>query len=129
MNIEDENIKLRPIDYSDTELIVKWRNNPTVRDKFVFRDTFTKEMHNNWLDTKVKNGEVVQYIIIEKKSNKPIGSVYYRDINYNNKSAEFGIFIGEDFARGKGYGSETARLFINYGFEQLKLHRIFFFFF
>lgn len=72
--------------------------------------------------------EVVQYII-EKKTecggSKAIGSVYYRNIDKKNKSAEYGIFIGEDNSRGKGYGSETAHLFIKFGFEKLKLHRIY----
>ena len=41
-----------------------------------------------------------------------------------NHSAEYGIFIGEETARGKGFGTETARLFTEFGFAQLHLHRI-----
>ena len=47
------------------------------------------------------------------------------DIDTNNKKAEFGIFIGEDLARGKGIGTESTILTIKYGFEELKLHKIF----
>ena len=54
MNIKGRKVLLRPIDYSDTDLIVKWRNNPKVRDKFVFRDIFTEEMHVNWMNDRVK---------------------------------------------------------------------------
>lgn len=117
-------IVLRPIQKADTELIVKWRNNPNVQRNFIFRDTFTKEMHENWMDTKVARGEVVQYIIENKEDGRPVGSVYFRDIDRINNSAEYGIFIGEDEARGKGYGSETAHLFSSFGFKKLGLHRI-----
>ena len=55
---------------------------------------------------------------------KPVGSVYYRDIDPHNRSAEYGIFIGEESARGKGLGTETARLFTDFGFAGLHLHRI-----
>lgn len=119
-----EKVTLRPITKNDTGFIVKWRNNQSVRENFIFQEPFTPEMHNHWLDTKVKNGEVVQYIIEEKQSNVPVGSVYFRDIDRANRSAEYGIFIGEAKARGKGYGSETARLFCEFGFQKLGLHRI-----
>ena len=42
-----------------------------------------------------------------------------------NKKAEFGIFIGEDSARGRGIGSESVKLTIKYAFEELKLHKVF----
>ena len=79
------------------------------RANFIFRQTFTPEMHRSWLATKVATGQVVQYIIIDKADDKPIGSVYYRDIDNHNRSAEYGIFIGEESARGKGLGTETAK--------------------
>ncbi len=122
--ITGKNIILRPITLDDTDLIVKWRNNPSVVQNFIFREKFTKEMHENWMRTKVESGQVIQYIVEEKKSGRPIGSVYFRDVNENYNSAEFGIFIGEDDARGKGYGKEITSLFVRYGLESLGLHRI-----
>lgn len=119
-----EKVILRPITLEDTPLIVKWRNTGSVRKNFIFRETFTEEMHNRWMRTKVASGEVVQYIIIDKSEGKPVGSVYYRDVDAKNSSAEYGIFIGEESARGKGLGSETAKLFVKFGFDCLKLHRI-----
>ena len=119
-----KNLILRPITLDDTDLIVKWRNNPSVVQNFIFREKFTKEMHENWMHSKVETGQVIQYIVEEKKAGRPIGSVYFRDVNENYDSAEFGIFIGEDDARGKGYGKEMTSLFVRYGFESLGLHRI-----
>ena len=83
---------------------------------FIFRQTFTPEMHRSWLATKVATGQVVQYIILDNADGKPVGSVYYRDIDNHNRSAEYGIFIGEESARGRGLGTETARLFTDFGF-------------
>ena len=122
--IEGEKLILRPITREDTPLIVKWRNTESVRQNFIFRETFTEEMHNHWLDTKVASGEVVQYIIIDRGNGQPVGSVYFRDISEKNRSAEYGIFIGEEAARGKGLGTETTKLFIGFGFRTLGLHRI-----
>lgn len=119
-----EKVILRPITDADTDSIVRWRNTPSVRNNFIFRQTFTPEMHRNWLKTKVEPGLVVQYIIEDKAAGTPVGSVYYRDIDHDFNSAEYGIFIGEESARGKGFGTETARLFTEFGFATLGLHRI-----
>ena len=122
--LEGAAVRLRPIADADTDLIVKWRNTPSVVQNFIFRQTFTPEMHRSWLATKVATGQVVQYIIIDKADDKPVGSVYYRDIANHNRSAEYGIFIGEESARGKGLGTETAKLFTDFGFAELQLQRI-----
>ena len=84
-------------------------NNKNVQHNFVFQEVFTNEMHENWRHTKIASGEVVQYIIVSKEENFPIGSIYFRDIDEKNHSAEYEIFIGEDSARGKVYGSEVFR--------------------
>lgn len=122
--IVGEKVILKQIDDSYTSLIVKWRNNPSVIKNFIFRKPLTVEMHQSWLKNKVDTGEVVQYIIIEKLTNRSIGSVYFRDIDKVNNSAEFGIFIGEDDCKGNGYGSEAVKLFVEFGLKTLKLHRI-----
>ena len=119
-----EKVVLRPITDADTDNIVRWRNTPSVRDNFIFRQTFTPEMHRNWLKTKVATGEVVQYIIVDKAADTAVGSVYYRDVDRTFNSAEYGIFVGEESARGKGFGTETARLFTDFGFAGLHLHRV-----
>ena len=114
MTVSGKLVNLRPINENDTDLIVKWRKNPSVRENFIFRELFSPEMHQKWLENKVFTGEVIQYII-EDKTGLPVGSVYFRDIDRQNESAEYGIFIGENSARGKGFGSETAILFTDYG--------------
>ncbi len=47
-----------------------------------------------------------------------------RDIDRVHKKAEYGIFIGEKDALGKGYGTQAARIIIHYAFEQLGLHKL-----
>lgn len=123
-DITGTKVYLRPIQLSDTSNIVRWRNMPHVSHNFIFQEPFTPEMHTRWMETKVFSGEVIQYIIKDLESGQDVGSVYLRDINWVHRTAEYGIFIGEDSARGKGIGSETARLFTQYGLQELKLHRI-----
>lgn len=121
-----EKVSLRKITLEDTDLIVKWRNNERVRNNFVFKEVFTKEMHENWFKTRIMTGDVEQFIICENDNdNKPVGSVYFRDIDRDEMSAEYGIFIGEDDAISKGYGNETAVLALTYAKESIGLKRVF----
>ena len=123
MILEGKNIYLRPMTGEDTDLIVKWRNEDFVRKNFIYQKPFTREGHLNWVETMVKTGKVVQFIICTNE-NKPVGSVYLRDIGGTHRKAEYGIFIGEREALSKGYGTEAAKLMIRYAFEERKLHKL-----
>lgn len=122
--IEGKKIFLRPIDGGDTERIVAWRNQERVRKNFIYQKPFTKESHEEWMRTQVQTGHVAQFIICEKDTGRPVGSVYFRDIDRENKKAEYGIFIGEADAAGRGIGTETARLAVSYARDVLKLHKL-----
>lgn len=122
--ITGDKLVIKPISSEHTSMIVKWRNNLNVRSNFIFQEPFTEEMHNAWLKNKVEQGDVVQFIVYTKENDIPIGSVYLRDIDRVHQKAEFGIFIGEDIARGKGYGTEATKLLCQYGFKKLGLHKI-----
>ncbi len=122
---EKNNVYLKPIDEGDTDLIIKWRNSPKVKENFIFQKQITKEMHHKWLKDQVYTGKTVQFIIVEENTNKPLGSIYLRDIDKLNMHAELGIFIGEDNCRGKGYGKQSIAQILKYGFTQLKLNKIF----
>ena len=125
MLVKGEKISLRKMTSDDTDKIVKWRNNPRVRNNFMYREVFTPATHENWIKKKVQTGEVVQMIICENNNNdRPVGSVYFRDIDNENHTAEYGIFIGEDDAIGKGYGNETAVLATGYAKEVMKLKTV-----
>lgn len=122
---ETTGIYLRMMTREDTDLIVAWRNSDAVRKNFIYQELFTRESHENWIRTKVETGQVVQMIICDMATDTPLGSVYIRDIDRQHGKAEYGIFIGEEAARGRGVGTATAKLMLRYCFEEEKLHRVY----
>lgn len=122
--LEGETIKLRLMEKEDTDYIVKWRNEDFVRKNFIYRGPFTREGHERWIREMIETGRVVQFIICERENGQPVGSVYLRDIDPVHHKAEYGVFIGEEKALGKGYGTQAAGLMVQYAFEQLKLHKV-----
>lgn len=122
---ESAGIYLRLMTGEDTDKIVAWRNSDGVRKNFIYQELFTRESHENWIRNMVNTGKVVQMIICELRTDRPLGSVYIRDIDRNHNKAEYGIFIGETDARGRGIGTATAKLMLRYCFEEEGLHRVY----
>lgn len=118
-------IYLRLMTYEDTDLIVAWRNSDAVRKNFIYQELFTRQGHEGWIRNMVETGKVVQTIICDIAGDRPLGSVYIRDIDRQHNKAEYGIFIGEEEARGRGIGTAAAKLMLRYCFEEEKLHRIY----
>ena len=118
-------IYLRLMTEEDTDRIVAWRNKDAVRRNFIYQEPVTRESHENWIRSRVETGQVVQMIICDAATDRPLGSVYIRDIDREHNKAEYGIFIGEDDARGRGIGTAAARLMLQYCFEEEGLHRIY----
>lgn len=122
---EAAGIYLRPMTLEDTEKIVAWRNSDAVRKNFIRQEPFTRESHERWVHTMVETGKVIQTIICELGTDRPLGSVYIRDIDRRHSKAEYGIFIGEPQARGRGIGTAAAKLMLRLCFEEEGLHRVF----
>ncbi len=121
--IYGDNVYLRPLAETDTDKIVGWRNQEFVRENFIYQKPFTKEGHLAWIESMIKTGKVIQFMICTKED-RPIGSVYLRDIDATHKKAEYGIFIGEKDALSCGYGTQVAKIVLKYAFEKMRLHKV-----
>ena len=67
---------------------------------------------------------VHRYAMVLLNGDVLIGSISLHDIDQINRHAFIGIFIGEEEHRSKGYGAESIRLILGYGFKTLNLHNI-----
>ncbi len=125
MELLCENLVLRSITSEDTDLILKWRNNENVKKYFIDQRELRKEDHMRWLKTKAETGSVVQFIITQKENGRAVGTVFLKDIDYQNRKAEYGVFLGEEDFIGKGIGTAVAGRMISYAFQELKLHKVY----
>jgi RimJ/RimL family protein N-acetyltransferase len=53
-----------------------------------------------------------------------VGTAGLHQIDHHNRSAAFGIVVGEPEYRGQGLGTETVRLVLDYAFCALGLHNV-----
>ena len=126
MRLEGNRIYLRSVTMDDSFKIIQWRNSDSVRRFFIIQQDFTMESQTRWMEQVIKTGKAVQFLIgLKELKGIEIGSVYLKDIDLQNKKAEYGIFIGEEEYRGSGFGTEAAKLITEYGFRELGLHKVY----
>ena len=78
----------------------------------------TAEAELAWFERLVKSETDVAFTVYEKATGKPIGNAGLHGIQPINRNAEYGIALLEKECRGKGYGTETTRLVVDYGKDQ-----------
>ena len=121
----DVKISFRPLIESDLRLRAKWLNNPAVKDNlgWQIRKGSTFEEQKAWFEGYAKNENDQRFII--EADGKPVGIVGLTDINPVDKNGMLYIIIGEDGFRGLGLGRKGCEYIIKFGFNNLKLHKIY----
>lgn len=125
--LEAEHIYLRPLSQEDLEgNYVNWLNDAAVaKYNSHHRLPYTREQAEEYLAAKSKATNELFLAIVEKSSQKHIGNITLKNINWIDRGAEFAIVLGEKDAWGKGYSKEAAQLICQHGFQSLNLKRIY----
>lgn len=125
INIVGEKVALGPLSRDLLPTYLRWINDfSTLRTLAAPPKPMTMEAEVAWYERASGIDGDVAFTIYELDSWRPVGNTGLHDIDYRHRSAAFGIMIGEPDARGKGYGTETARLMLDYAFAALGLHSV-----
>lgn len=122
-----DRIYLSPKGTSDDEIqkFTEWMNDFEVTD-YIGRsgNLITLIGEKDYLENIAKDSKNRNFDIITLNDNKLIGTVSLENINFIERSAILGIFIGDKDFRNNGYGKEAIKLLLEYGFKYLNLHSI-----
>lgn len=123
LNIVGEKVALGPRRKDLLPLYQLWINDlKSTRSLGGYRP-FTFEEEEEWY-ARLIGSDNIPFTIYERETTKPIGTASLVGIDHRNRKAEFGLFIGEEGARGKGYGTETTKLVLDYAFTAVGLHDV-----
>lgn len=121
-------LQLRPIDYSDADLVVEWRNSEDARDAFFSKTVVTPDTHMLFMANR-KPHDLVWMIELNKeytdsmRKPQPIGMVSLT-VDVDKFRAEFGrLYLMKSFREDR-FAEEIAYLVMHYGFEVLRLDSI-----
>jgi diamine N-acetyltransferase len=123
-----EKIRLRAVEREDLPRFVAWLNDAEVRQGLNLYQPMSLAFEEGWYENMLKRPVEEQSLVIEIETPggwTAIGTLSLMAVNWKDRSAEVGIFIGEKQYWSQGYGRMAMELLLDHAFQMINLHRIF----
>jgi len=111
--------KIRPMDHTDLELVLAWRNHPEVRRYMYTQHEITLAEHLLWFERTFQNPK--KHLLIFEANHQPQGFVSFSEVG-DGGVADWGFYAAPDAS--KGSGRQLGRAALCHAFTQLRLHKI-----
>lgn len=122
LRFEQGTVALRPLALADTDHVVRWRGRPDVASEMFSATPPTAAEHDAWFHGLQRRTDRLEFVILDEE--RPVGTVGLSQIDLGAGTAEYGILIGEDAARGRGVARTASELVIELAFVTLGLQRL-----
>lgn len=123
--IQTDRFLLRKIESTDIENIFRGLSHPDVI-KFYgisFQTMEDTKMQMDWYDNLYETQTGIWWAIVDKNEGTFYGAAGLNDVSHKHKKGEVGMWLLPDFW-GNGVLGEVMPFVLNFGFSELKLHRI-----
>lgn len=124
INVEGDLVALGPLRRDLLPLYTRWINDLAAARTLGASSPMTLEGETKWYDESATSEKTVPFTVYALPDLRPIGTASLFEVDHRNRSATFGILIGDREYRGKGYGTETTSLVLDYAFTMLGLHNL-----
>ncbi len=122
--LETERLILRPMNEADIEAVYQMRRDDEIM-RFIREPVVDRKEAENWIgliSSRWAKDKIGFCSVIEKQSGKFAGWCGLWQLKESGE-IEVGYAVAKEFW-GKGYASESAEAFLNYGFNELNLEKI-----
>ena len=117
-------VYLRALERSDAPIILPWVNDPDVTRHLLIHRPTSLDAEEAFIEAMSRSDTDVVFGICRREPDRLIGVAGLHRIDYRNRHAMFGIFIGEAEDRGSGLGTEATALVARYAFDTANLNRV-----
>ena len=120
--IDGSRIDLRTVEAEDIEFIKRGVNHPEIRQYIsVFRTPQNTERYEATFENIDSSEDGASLLICADAG--PVGSIQLYPVDDSRGWANLGFWVHPD-EQGNGYATEACELIIEYGFREIRLHRI-----
>lgn len=126
--LEGDLVKLRALEPEDLEILYKWENDTSVwgvSNTVAPYSKFVLKMYIQSASKDIYSGKQLRLVIMNKKTNEPVGLVDLFDFDAFNSKVGVGILISETEQRNKGFAQESLALMIDYVKSHLGLKQLY----
>lgn len=118
-----QRVYLSPMRQEDAAQYVRWVNDPAVTDGIgATSRVMDLESERKWI---AENAGNPQFAIVRRTDDRLMGNCSVQNIHWQSRSAEVGLFLGDEENRGQGYGKEVLRLLLAFAFDTLGMHSVY----
>lgn len=117
-------VSLRRFTLEDKPSLIKMANNWNIVKNLsdAFSQPYTEEDADQFIQSSIDVVPTTRFCI--EKNGEYVGNIgLHPDSDIYRKNAEIGYFIGEAFW-GQGIATQAIKMMVEYGFKELKIHRI-----
>ena len=112
---------LRPLQETDRDILLTWRNSERVRRGMLHSAIISIETHRIWF-AQVQSDQTRLYRVFSYRG-RPAGLVYFLNKNEVLMSCEWGFYLGEEDLP-KGLGTTLGLLALDLAFQTLNIEKI-----
>lgn len=114
-------MSLRKIEENDLELMLRWRNHPSVRSSMFSQSVIALEQHKLWFERESEKNDS-EWLMFIDKGNTPRGVVYFTEMNRVSRNAFWGFYAAPDAP--PGTGTKMGREALEHYFGALGFHKL-----
>ncbi len=128
-----EKVILRPFDEKDCEIMFEILNEPDLKkftgsvasdaEAYAAPQPEEKEEIRQWYMTRNEQNNRLDLAIVYRENDRIIGEVVFNEYDEETGNVNFRVLLSESSCN-KGVGTEAITMFIQYGMEELELHKI-----
>ncbi len=122
--IVGRNVRLEPLTPAVLEDYVRALDEPEVRRLTGSHATFDRPQIERWLATRQDHHDRADWAIVRLTDEAFLGEAVLLDLDPQNESASYRIWLAGPELFGRGYGTEVTRLVVHYALDGIGLHRL-----
>ena len=124
--LETERLTLRGMRVSDAPHMYEYACRPSVTEYLTWEPHTSVEETRQYLTyvgQRYRTGDFYDWSVVDKETGRMIGTCGFTSFNCPADSAEIGYVLNPAF-QGRGLATEAVRRVLEFGFDELQLHRI-----
>ena len=130
--IPGKRVRLRRIEREDLPRFAEWMNDPELRAHLAQVYPLSQSQEQQWFEATLRLEPALQPFAIEARLATRrkgfdwtlVGTIGFHNLDWRNRTAELGMFLGPREVWGKGYGTEALRVLAAFAFGELNLNRL-----
>ena len=119
-------VYLRTAERDDLPLFVQWLNDRRTSRTLSLRSPISNASEEQWFEHMLADHGKSRYHFVAclLADDRPIGTLGLFELDLVNGSAGLGISVGDPADTGRGHGSDMLAALLGFGFDSLRLERI-----